>query len=87
MEGSGIEVEEGHPLDKSCFYAFPAHYNTKLELCCVGAWLVFSFTVLVCHYAMLFFHVYTCTVEPQWLEHIWNHENMFETGVVRANEY
>ena len=22
------------------------------------------------------------TVELQWLEHIWNHENMFETGVV-----
>ena len=27
-----------------------------------------------------------CTVEPQWLEHLWNHENMFETGVVRAYE-
>ena len=26
------------------------------------------------------------TVELQWLEHIWNHENMFETGVVQANE-
>ena len=25
------------------------------------------------------------TVEVQWLEHLWNHENMFETGVVRAN--
>ena len=25
-------------------------------------------------------------VELQWLEHLWNHENMFETGVVRANE-
>ena len=23
----------------------------------------------------------------QWLEHLWDHENMFETGVVRANEY
>ena len=22
------------------------------------------------------------TAELQWLEHIWNHENMFETGVV-----
>ena len=22
------------------------------------------------------------TVELQWLEHLWNHENMFETGVV-----
>ena len=26
------------------------------------------------------------TVELQWLEDLWNHENMFETGVVRANE-
>ena len=26
------------------------------------------------------------TVEIQWLEHLWNHENMFETGVVRAKE-
>ena len=25
-------------------------------------------------------------VELQWLEHLWNHENMLETGVVRANE-
>ena len=26
------------------------------------------------------------TVEFQWLEHLWNHENMFDTGVVRANQ-
>ena len=26
------------------------------------------------------------TVELQWLQHLWNHENMFEKGVVRANE-
>ena len=26
------------------------------------------------------------TVERQWLEHLWNHEIMFETEVVRANE-
>ena len=26
------------------------------------------------------------TVELQWLEYLWNHENMFETGVVRSNE-
>ena len=24
--------------------------------------------------------------ELQWLEHLWNHESMFETGVVRAKE-
>ena len=26
------------------------------------------------------------TVELQWLEHLWSHENMFETGEVQANE-
>ena len=26
------------------------------------------------------------TVEPQWLEHLWDHENLFEAGAVRANE-
>ena len=26
------------------------------------------------------------TVELQWLKHLWNHENVFETGVVRGNE-
>ena len=26
------------------------------------------------------------TVELQWLEHLWDHENEFETGVVRGNE-
>ena len=26
------------------------------------------------------------TVELQWLEHIWNNENMFETGIARDNE-
>ena len=30
-------------------------------------------------------HLYT--VELQWLEHLWNDENMFETGVVRAIEF
>ena len=27
------------------------------------------------------------TVELQWLEHLWDHEIVFETEVVRANEY
>ena len=26
------------------------------------------------------------TVGFQWLKHLWNHDQMFETGVVRANE-
>ena len=25
------------------------------------------------------------TVELQWLEHLWDHENMFEARVVRAH--
>ena len=28
----------------------------------------------------------TITVGLEWLEHLWNHENIFETGVIRANE-
>ena len=27
------------------------------------------------------------TVELKWLEHLWNHDNMFETRVVRASEF
>ena len=27
------------------------------------------------------------TLELQWLEHLWYHENVFETGVVRAMEF
>ena len=30
--------------------------------------------------------LYHTTVELPWLVHLYNHENMFETGVVRANE-
>ena len=29
---------------------------------------------------------YISTVELQWPEHLWNHENMFKPGVVQANE-
>ena len=25
-------------------------------------------------------------VELQWLEHLWNHEKIFKTGIVQANE-
>ena len=28
----------------------------------------------------------TITVELQWLEHLWDHENSLKTGVVRASE-
>ena len=31
--------------------------------------------------------LYIYIAELQWLEHLWNHENMFETGVVQAKEF
>ena len=31
-------------------------------------------------------HFILYTVKLQWLEHLWDHENTFETGVVRVNE-
>ena len=31
-------------------------------------------------------NLFLLTAEIQWLEHLWNHENMFETEVVRAYE-
>ena len=46
------------------------HYNYSVK-CNVG-------------YDTLLIFIYT--VELQWLEHLWDHENMFETRVVRANE-
>ena len=27
------------------------------------------------------------TLELQWLKYLWNHENMFKTGVVGANKF
>ena len=37
-------------------------------------------------YQYFMFNWNLVTVELQWLEQLWNHENMFETGVIRANE-
>ena len=33
-----------------------------------------------------FFQGNVHTVEPQWLEHLWDHGNLFETWVVQATE-
>ena len=45
---------------------------------------------LVFFFFLLFFFSKSCTnrdtVQLQWLQHLCNHENMFETGEVRANE-
>ena len=37
-----------------------------------------------CFYSFDFIKI--STAELQWLKHLWNHENIFETGVVRASE-
>ena len=37
-------------------------------------------------YDLNFAYYSRTSVELQWLERLWNHKNMFETGVVRANE-
>ena len=34
----------------------------------------------------LYHYINTCTVELQWLEHLWDYENVLETRVVRATE-
>ena len=64
----------------------------------IGAWpegqtcLIFGRYVLVkllmfgLFMNYLLFNPQHTTVELQWLKHLWNHENMFETRVVRANE-
>ena len=47
-----------------------------------------KFQVPIIRYVLLSRKLYlaTVTAELQWLEHIRNFENMFETGVVQANE-
>ena len=44
---------------------------------------VYDFALIVSYFRC---NVLLCTVEPQWLEHLWDHGNVFETWVVRATE-
>ena len=50
--------------------------------------LLISFTLAYSRIAMItrlcFFIL--ITVEPQWLEHLWDHGNSFKTWVVQATE-
>ena len=39
-----------------------------------------------CHVCFFLVYLGKITVILQWLEQLWYYENMFETGVVRANE-
>ena len=42
--------------------------------------------ILIPHRNAVFVQVHFTTVEPQWLEHLWNHGNLFQIWVVRATE-
>ena len=35
----------------------------------------------------IYMYLKVSTAELQWLEHLWNIENMVETGVVQTNEF
>ena len=48
--------------------------------------LIWSNAVCKLNYICTCIFVLLHTVELQWLEHLWDYENVFETGVVRANE-
>ena len=45
---------------------------------------IFALYFYICRHSAL--RVKAITVEFQWLEHLWDYENKFERGVVRANE-
>ena len=51
---------------------------------------MFEISRVDCKVIILYFFSYInfnmSTVELQWLEHLWDRENMFETGVIRAIE-
>ena len=48
--------------------------------------VVHCFTLHKLRSCLLLFMAGDNTVELQWLEHLWDHENMFETRVDRASE-
>ena len=50
-----------------------------------AAWIELSERIHTCIHANVILNEMN-TVELQWLEHLWNHENMFEIWVVRANK-
>ena len=56
-------------------------------------WVVWSDSALILSWKVGLFkthqrsktHMHVYTVELQWLEHLWDHENLFEAGVVRIH--
>ena len=41
-----------------------------------------AYTILEKEYHSVNIYIYQYTAVLQWLEHLWNHENMLETAVV-----
>ena len=64
--------------------------NTKFSLVSLQHEIYFGVRFMkgniLCEIHYIHVDMYTITVELQWLKHLWNHENMFETGVVQMNE-
>ena len=77
---------------KACVQFTFIHVSSTImytTMCCLVIIIVCFFTGLLgkCS-SMEYMHVAFCNaVELQWIEHLWNHENIFETRVVRANEF
>ena len=70
-------------------YNYRGSNSTILQPFSVGAYPYGKNLLLI--YRRLFEKAVTAapvqiTVGLQWLEHLWNHENMFKTGVVQATE-
>ena len=78
----------------------PVQFSLKpVSKCCSSAWkfgdeVQFSggdchrmkVVKYIIHLFFLWYEKVLITVELQWFEHLWNHEVIFETAVLRAEE-
>ena len=53
---------------------------------CLKLWNTICWTNQTSVNSFIKFNNLTNTVKPQWLKHLWDHENLFETWVVPATE-
>ena len=75
--GSSLGKKKGFHFSAADFESMGYDFcDTLLDYCDPDTSKVTSF--------LLYYHVYTAKL--QWLEHLWNPEKMFETGVVQADE-
>ena len=61
--------------------SFQRHFGVYCGLSLSKHHLKQTEIIVICHGSSSYCTKYS-TVEFQWLEHLWNYENMFETGVV-----